>query len=71
MLAAAAEGTPAYEGYEGHGLFTWAVLDALKNGDRNGNGFIELVARTGSGPAHCRQAQRQWPSRRCCARLNR
>jgi len=44
MLAAAAEGTPAYEGYEGHGLFTWAVLDALKNGDRNGNGFIELVA---------------------------
>ena len=23
-------------------MFTWALLDALKNGDRNGDGFIEL-----------------------------
>jgi len=45
MLAAAAEGTPAYEGYEGHGLFTWAVLDALKNGDRNGNGSLSRTYR--------------------------
>jgi hypothetical protein len=42
VLTAAAEGKPAFEGYEGHGVFTWALLDALKNGDRNGNGFIEL-----------------------------
>jgi hypothetical protein len=42
ILTAAAEGKPAFEGYEGHGAFTWALLDALKNGDRNGNGYIEL-----------------------------
>ena len=42
VLTAAAEGKPAFEGYEGHGVFTWALLDALKNGDRNGNGLIEL-----------------------------
>jgi hypothetical protein len=41
-LTAAAEGKAAFEGYEGHGVFTWALLDALKNGDRNGNGTIEL-----------------------------
>jgi WD40 repeat protein len=42
VLTAAAEGNPAFEGYEGHGVFTWSLLDALKNGDRNGNGTIEL-----------------------------
>jgi WD40 repeat protein/uncharacterized caspase-like protein len=42
VLTAAAEGKPAFEGYEGHGVFTWALLDALKNGDRNGDGYIEL-----------------------------
>jgi WD40 repeat protein/uncharacterized caspase-like protein len=42
VLTAAAEGKPAFEGYEGHGVFTWALLDALKKGDRNGNGYIEL-----------------------------
>jgi hypothetical protein len=42
VLTAAAEGEPAFEGYEGHGVFTWALLDALKNGDRNGDGLIEL-----------------------------
>ena len=42
VLTAAAEGKPAFEGYEGHGIFTWALLDALKNGDRNSNGYIEM-----------------------------
>ena len=28
--------------FRDHGVFTWALLDALKNGDRNGNGTIEL-----------------------------
>ena len=42
VLTAAAEGKPALEGHEGNGVFTWALLDALKNGDRNGNGTIEL-----------------------------
>src|SRR5262249_46289992 len=47
VLAAAAVGQAAQEGEIGasgekHGLFTWAVLDALRTGDRNGNGLIEL-----------------------------
>jgi WD40 repeat protein len=42
VLTAAAEGQPAFEGFGGHGVFTWALLDALKNGDRNNNGTIEL-----------------------------
>jgi uncharacterized caspase-like protein len=25
-----------------HGIFTWTLLDALRKGDRNGNGLIEL-----------------------------
>lgn len=42
VLTAAAEGKPAFEGYQGHGVFTWALIDALRNGDRNANGTIEL-----------------------------
>jgi WD40 repeat protein len=47
VLTAAAKGQFAYEGLiaasgERHGVFTWAVLDALRKGDSNGNGTIEL-----------------------------
>lgn len=47
VLTAAATGQFAHEGVVGpsgttHGIFTWALLDALRNGDRNGNGVIEL-----------------------------
>jgi WD40 repeat protein len=47
VLTAAATGQSAQEGEIGasgekHGLFTWAVLDALRRGDSNGNGLIEL-----------------------------
>jgi WD40 repeat protein/uncharacterized caspase-like protein len=43
VLTAAASGKPALEGYNTHGVFTWALLDALRNGDANGNGTIELL----------------------------
>jgi uncharacterized caspase-like protein len=47
VLTAAAAGQFAHEGLVGasgerHGVFTWAVLDALRKGDSNGNGLIEL-----------------------------
>ncbi len=42
VLTAAAAGKPAFEGYQGHGVFTWALIDALHHGDTNGNGAIEL-----------------------------
>ena len=47
VLTAAAASQDAYEGIivrsgERHGLFTWALLDALRSGDTNNNGHIEL-----------------------------
>jgi WD40 repeat protein len=47
VLTAAAADQEAAEGWIGaagerHGFFTWAVLDALRNADTNGNGTIEL-----------------------------
>jgi WD40 repeat protein len=42
VLTAAAAGRPAFEGYHGHGVFTWAVIDALYHGDSNGDGAIQL-----------------------------
>jgi uncharacterized caspase-like protein len=46
VLTAAAVGQSALEGIIGdgekRGVFTWAVLDALRKGDRNGDGLIEL-----------------------------
>lgn len=40
VLTAAATGKAALEGYKGHGVFTWALVDALR--DANNNGTIEL-----------------------------
>jgi len=42
VLTAAAADQAALEGYRGHGVFTYALLDALVNGDTNGDGEIEL-----------------------------
>jgi WD40 repeat protein len=43
VLTAAASGKPAFEGYNGHGVFTFALMDALRHGDSSGNGMIELT----------------------------
>ena len=42
VLTASNADQSALEGYKGHGVFTWVVLDALANGDANGNGQIEI-----------------------------
>jgi WD40 repeat protein/uncharacterized caspase-like protein len=42
VLTAAAADQAALEGYRGHGVFTYALLDALVNGDTNHDGKIEL-----------------------------
>jgi WD40 repeat protein len=42
VLTAAAAGKPAFESYRGHGVFTWALIDAFVHGDTNGDGLIEL-----------------------------
>lgn len=43
VLTAAAAGEYAREGYKGHGVFTYALLEALRKGDSNSNGKIELT----------------------------
>lgn len=42
VIAASDADQPAREGYGGHGLFTWALLDGLANGDENNDSFIEI-----------------------------
>lgn len=42
-LTASTASQAAYEGYEGHGVFTFALLDALGRGDTNNNGLVELT----------------------------
>ena len=47
VLTAATSDRPALEGYKGHGVFTYALLDGLGQGDRNGNGLIEVTELAG------------------------
>ena len=42
VITAANVSQAALEGYNGHGVFTSAILDALVNGDANKNGTIEV-----------------------------
>lgn len=42
-LTASTATQEAFEGHGGHGLFTYAILDALARGDTNRNGLIELA----------------------------
>jgi uncharacterized caspase-like protein len=43
VLTAASPGKHAYENYKGHGVFTYALMEALHKGDTNNNGKIELT----------------------------
>jgi len=42
-LTAALENQPALEGYRGHGVFSFAMLDALARGDCNGDGLLQVT----------------------------
>jgi hypothetical protein len=43
VITAAAPGKSAYENYKGHGVFTYAPIEALHQGDTNNNGKIEVT----------------------------
>ena len=43
VLSASTEDAPALEGYKGHGVFTYVLLDGLGVADTNGNGVIEVT----------------------------
>lgn len=43
VLAASTDDKPALEGYRGHGVFSYAVLDAVAKADLNRNGTIEVT----------------------------
>ena len=47
FLTATTDDAPAMEGYHGHGLFTYAVLDALNKADTNHDGLINVTELTG------------------------
>jgi Caspase domain len=42
FLTATTDDAPALEGYRGHGVFTYTLLDALDHADINKNGLIEV-----------------------------
>ncbi|MGH6922916.1 MAG: caspase family protein [Propylenella sp.] len=43
VLAASTDDAPALEGYRGHGVFTYALLDALGKADRDTNETVEVT----------------------------
>ncbi len=43
ILSASTDDAPALEGYRGHGVMTWAMLDAMGAADTNGNATIEVT----------------------------
>ncbi|WP_426035544.1 WG repeat-containing protein [Cypionkella sp. TWP1-2-1b2] len=43
ILSASTDDAPALEGYNGHGVMTWAMLDAMGQADSNGNATIEVT----------------------------
>ena len=43
VLTAASPNRHAYENYKGHGVFTYALIEALHKGDTNNNGKIEVT----------------------------
>ncbi|HWV40983.1 caspase family protein [Pseudorhodoplanes sp.] len=42
ILTATSDTSDAFEGYRGHGLFTYNLLDAIGAADGNGNGTVEV-----------------------------
>ena len=42
-MTASTDTAPALEGYRGHGLFTYALLEAMALADRDGDGAIEIT----------------------------
>ena len=47
VLSASTDDAPALEGYQGHGVMTYALLQALGEGDANGNATIEVTELAG------------------------
>jgi Caspase domain/Bacterial Ig domain len=42
VLASTSDTAAAYEGYKGHGIFTYVLLDALAFADQNNDGYIQV-----------------------------
>lgn len=43
VLSASTDDAPALEGYKGHGVFTYALLDAMGRADTDSDGLIEVT----------------------------
>src|SRR5690606_16598077 len=42
-IAASSETQVAVEGYKGHGVFTWVLLEGLRRADLNGDGLLSTA----------------------------
>lgn len=51
-IAASQKDAPALEGYKGHGIFTYVLLDALATADMNDNSLIEISELVGRVDQH-------------------
>lgn len=47
VLSAATDTGPALEGYKGHGVFAYTLLEAMGAADGNGNGLLEITELAG------------------------
>ncbi len=47
VLSASTDDAPALEGYKGHGVFTYALLEGIGGADLDGNGTIEVTELAG------------------------
>jgi WD40 repeat protein len=47
VLSASTDDTPALEGYRGHGVFTYALLEGIGAADADSNGLIEVTELAG------------------------
>jgi WD40 repeat protein len=43
VLSASSDDAPALEGYRGHGVFTYSLLDAMERANRDAEGFIKVA----------------------------
>ena len=53
-LTASTDDAPALEGFRGHGVFTYALLDAFGRADANGDGLVDVTELAAFIDSRCR-----------------
>jgi hypothetical protein len=69
VLTASTSDKPALEGYHGHGVFTYALLDGLSHADRDNDGMIRSRNSRAMSTGRCRRSRRRPSMCGSCRRL--